>query len=135
MKVTRSISAVVLAFLVMVSSTNFMIGLHFCQGEVQNIALFSKADGCEMEKMLPPCHRHTQAPCCEDEIVIHEGDDFKASSGQFQIVAPAPIEIQQAFVFISEIIPAAALAQTQYADYDPPLRSSDLTVEHLVFLI
>ena len=135
MKVIRSISAILLAVLVLVSSTSFVVGFHICMGEVQNVALFTKADGCEMEKSLPPCHRHQKAPCCADETFFHEGDDFKASIEQIQTVAPAPVDIEQPLLLISEIIPGAPIAHIQYYNYDPPLRSFDLTVQHQVFLI
>jgi hypothetical protein len=135
MRVFRSISSVVLAFMALVSSTSFVIGMHLCQGEVQNIALFTKANACEKEKSLPPCHRHAKNPCCEDETVIHEGNDFKASVEQIQLVTPAPIDIDHPLILISEIIPAAPVARIQYYNYDPPLRSCDLTVEQQVFLI
>ena len=135
MKAIRTISAVSLALLVLVSSTSFMVGFHICMGEVQNVALFTKADGCEKEKSLPPCHRHQQAPCCDDETLIHKGDDFKAAVGHVHMAAPTPVDIQQPMVLISEVIPASPAAQYQYHYYDPPLRSCDLTVEHQVFLI
>ena len=135
MKVIRSISAVLLAILVLVSSTSFMIGMHFCMGEVQNIALFGKADSCQKEKALPACHKHMKPACCEDETVFHEGTHFKACVEHIHIVAPAPIDIEQPLVVISEVIPAAPIASIRYYQYDPPLRTCDLTVEHQVFLI
>jgi hypothetical protein len=124
-----------LAILVLVSSTNFMVGMHFCMGEIQNIALLEKPDGCEKEKELPPCHRHTKAPCCENETVIHKGDDLKASISELQILIPELIDCERTLVAISEIIPSAPLSRILYYDYDPPLRSWDLTVDHQVFLI
>jgi hypothetical protein len=135
MKAFRSISAVLLALLVLVSSTSFMVGMHFCQGEIQNIALFSKADGCEKEMSLPPCHRHQQMPCCADKTVVHDGDDFKASIEHLYVVAPMPVAIAQALIQRSEIIPTAPFARAEYYNYDPPLRSWDLTVQYQVFLI
>ena len=135
MKALRSISVVVLALLVLVSSTSFMIGMHFCMGEVQDIALFAKADSCEKEQSLPPCHRHTTAPCCEDETVIHESDDLKAAIAHMHVAVPAPMDLEQPLILISEVIPAAPLSRFKYNSYDPPLRSCDLTVEHHVFLI
>jgi hypothetical protein len=121
--------------MVLVSSTSFMVGMHICMGEVQNVALFTKADGCEKEKSLPPCHRQAKAPCCKDETVVHKGEDFKASMAKVEIDAPVPIEIEQPLILISEVIPSAPLSRIQYYRYDPPLRSWDLTVEHQVFLI
>jgi hypothetical protein len=135
MKVFRTISSLALAFLVLVSSTSFMIGMHICMGEVQNIAFFSKADACEKEQSLPPCHKHTKPPCCEDETLIHKAEDFKVSIANLDISAPVTIDIEQPLVLIAEVIPTAPVARTQYYNYDPPLRSCDLTVEHQVFLI
>jgi hypothetical protein len=135
MKVIRNISAVLLAMLVLVSSTSFMVGMHFCMGEVQNVALFAKADDCEKEKNLPPCHRHEKAPCCDDETLVHKGDDFKASIAKYHAVAPTVADVAHPVIIISEVIPTAPISRIQYADYDPPLRSCDLTVEHNVFLI
>ena len=135
MKAFRSIAVVVLSLLVLVSSTSFMVGFHICMGEVENVALFTKADGCEKEKSLPPCHRHLKAPCCEDETYVHDGNDFKASVDHYQVVAPALIDIKHPMVVISEVIPDSPISRTQYYKYDPPLRSWDLTVEHQVFLI
>jgi hypothetical protein len=104
-------------------------------GEVQNVALFTKADGCEKEKNLPPCHRHEKAPCCADETVVHKGDDFKATVAKLNIVAPVISDIEQPPILISEVIPTAPSVCFQYYNYDPPLRSCDRTVEHQVFII
>jgi hypothetical protein len=135
MKVFRTIAALVLAILVMLSSTSFMIGMHFCMGEVQDVALFTKADACEMEQNLPPCHRHMKAACCEDETLIHQGDDFNASIADLQIIAPAPADAEQPPVLISELVPSSPVSVIKYYFYDPPLPCPDITVEQQVFLI
>lgn len=135
MKTLRAISAIALAVLVLVSSTSFMIGMHFCMGEVQNVALFTKAEGCEKEKSQPPCHRHMKAPCCDDETILHKADDLKPSVADGNVIAPVPVEIEQLMVVISEIIPSAPASRSPYVNYDPPLRSCDITVEQQVFLI
>lgn len=135
MKVIRSISAVLLAILVLVSSTSFMVGMHICMGEVQNITLFGKADSCQKERALPACHKHMKPACCEDAVVYHEASDLKASVQHVHIDAPVAVDVVHALVPIGEVIPAAEVSRTQYYNYDPPLRSCDLTVEHQVFLI
>ena len=124
-----------LAILVLVSSTSFMVGMHFCMGEVENIALFNKADSCQKEKALPACHKHLKPACCDDELFYHESTDFKGSIEHIHIVAPAPMDVEQLVVLVSEVIPASPLARIQYYNYDPPLRSCDLTVDHQLFLI
>jgi hypothetical protein len=109
--------------------------MHFCMGEVQNIALFGKAESCQKEKALPACHKAMKPACCKDEVVNHEGTAFKAFIAHYQIDGPTPINIEQPPVLLSEVIPAAPFASIQYHKYDPPLRTCDLTVEHQVFLI
>lgn len=135
MKVVRAISAVVLALLVLVSSTRFVVGMHLCMDEIQNVALFSKADRCEKEQSQPPCHRDTKAPCCDDQTVINETDDFKSSVTHLHMVVPAQIDTDELLILVSEVIPSAPLSRVTYHRYDPPLRSCDLTVENQVFLI
>ena len=135
MKTIRAISAVLLAFLVLVSSTNFVVGVHICMGEVQNVALFSKADGCAMEKQLPPCHRHTQAPCCDDETLIHEGADIKTSFENISFSAPWVFIIESQMLVLSEIIPPGHHQIIHTGFYDPPLASVDRTVTFQTFLI
>ena len=135
MKTFRTISATFLAILVLASSTSFVVGMHICMEEVQNIALFGKADSCQKEKSLPACHKHIKPECCEDEVFFHEADDFKVSIEQLHFEVPTPIDIEQPSVLISEVIPSGPALRTQYYNYDPPLRSCDLTVEHQVFLI
>lgn len=135
MTLLRTISAFALAFLVMISSSSFMVGIHFCKGELKHLALLTKAEGCEKEKKLPPCHKHLASPCCDDEQVIHEGEGFKATFADVSS-SPAPVsDLELPLAVISEIIPDSPSSKTQYYNYDPPLRSSDLTVAHRVLLI
>ena len=135
MKAFRTISAILLAILLLVSSTSFMVGIHKCGGEVLNVALFKKADGCEKERPEPPCHRHLKASCCEDQTLTHASNDFKSSP---VITYAGPLGITAMlvpFTLVSEVIPSAFVSRIQWPDYSPPLASHDLTVEHQVFLI
>ena len=130
----RSILSFAFAILVLFSSSSFMVGLHICSGEIQNIALFTKAEGCEMEKKMPPCHRKESKLCCEDETIVHDAQDFKGSINQIIIAAPVA-DMMQPPVFIAEIVPSYIIPTKQYAYQDPPLRACDLTIAHQVFLI
>jgi hypothetical protein len=135
MNLFRTTSSFVLAFLVLVSSSSFMVGIHFCNGDIKHMALFTKADGCEKERELPPCHRHLAAPCCEDETVIHEAEGFKSSISEVLVCPALFSDLDLPNVIVAEIIPAVPIIQGSYYNYDPPLRSVDLTVTHSVFQI
>ena len=134
MKRYRSILSLSFAFLVLFSSSSFAVGVHFCGGEVQNMALFGKAEGCEKERQLPPCHRAETPPCCQDETIVHDAQGF--DSGQAQICAPPltpAFDVVRPLVLLAEIVPARP--SDQYYDYDPPERAADITVTLQVFLI
>lgn len=135
MKAVKTIATAALAALILVSSTSFMVGKHLCMGELRSVAFFSKADGCEKERELPPCHRDKTAPCCDDETVVYNGDDFTLATVDVKVSPSVPSVIGDTHVLISEVIPSAPIPSFRYLDYDPPLRSFDLTVENSVFLI
>ncbi|SKC43418.1 HYC_CC_PP family protein [Ohtaekwangia koreensis] len=133
MKTFRPIVSITLALLTLFSASSFTIGIHLCQGKVQNYAFFTKAKSCEREMKMPPCHK--AKPCCEDETIVHEGQGFKAPASDITIAPAQAIDIEFSQVLISEIIPTSILSQTKYYNYDPPLRSEDRIVSHRIFLI
>lgn len=135
MKALRFISLISLATLVLVSSTSFMVGMHFCGKELQNFALFSKADGCHLEKPIPPCHKPASPGCCDDETIVHQREDIKVSVKQPYLSPIVAVIIEQAPLLISEIIPGEPVAQTAFYHYEPPLRSADLIISLQIFLI
>lgn len=132
MNLLRSIVSIGFAFLVLVSSTQFMVGIHRCGGEVRHVALFDKAEACEMERQLPPCHRIAASSCCQDVTVIHEDEDFSVDWNpvEWSVLSPA---VTATSLILSEIVPSAVSPDLQY--YSPPLRSIDRTVALQVFLI
>ncbi len=88
-----------------------------------------------MEKQMPPCHRHESKPCCEDETIVHDAQDFKGNISQVSITAPPVLDVVVPATFIAEIIPSSTASFKHYADYDPPIRSIDVTIDLQVFLI
>ena len=134
MKSLRSILSVAFAFLVLFSSTSFLVGIHRCGGQVKHVALFDRAEGCANEQNFPPCHRHDTPPCCQDVSVIHEHQDFKGEIIQLEFSPSLLADAIVPAVVLAEVVPAAA-ARTYSPNYDPPHRSSDRTVALRVFLI
>ena len=135
MKDYRSILSVAFAALVLFSSSSFMVGIHLCAGHVQDIALFTHAEDCGMEASIPVCHRPASKPCCENEEIIHQGDDFKAAANGLLLPQIHAIDLQLPHILLSEIIPSLQHTTTQFYNYDPPLRQAELTVSLQVFLI
>jgi len=136
MKYCRSILSVVFALMVLFSSSSFIVGLHLCSGRVQDVALFTHAEDCGMEKQaMPPCHRPGSKPCCENETIVHDGDDFKASVKGVMLPIVSVIDLELPHILLAEVIPSLQLTPVQFYNYDSPLRPSDLTVSLNVFRI
>ena len=136
MKHIKVILAGLMIVLVMVASTNFMVGIHFCMGDIQEVSLFTEASGCEMQKaFVPPCHKHLQEPCCDDETVMHESDEFSSSANELALAGPDLLQLAALPVLIAEVIPATTTTNNYALIYDPPLRSADIIVEHRSLLI
>lgn len=74
--------------LVLFASSQFMVGMHFCQGDVQGISLFKEAPACEHNAQLPPCHAKAMEGCCDDEVIIHESAGFMMSNSDINIEIP-----------------------------------------------
>jgi len=106
-----------------------------CLLRLRAATLFTKAEGCEKEKKLPPCHRHEKSSCCDDEAIVHEGEDFNASFSEVSIPPVSFVAIVLPAIILSEIIPVNYLSKVKHFNYDSPFRACDLTVAHQVFLI
>ncbi|HYF67586.1 MAG TPA: hypothetical protein VD884_05585 [Ohtaekwangia sp.] len=135
MKYLKTIAVFALALLVLVSSSSFMVGIHFCQGEIKNVSFFSAAPACEKEQNLPPCHRHEKKSCCDDETIVHEGQDFKASVTDFALFSAPALDIVSPVLLISLDLPGAPDLTFPFYAYDPPALSYDRTLSHRVLLI
>lgn len=135
MKVLRSISVLVLAVITLMSSTSFMVGVHYCGGHVQSIALFDKAEPCAMEKILPPCHQQMKSECCKDAAVVHDGDEFSHSKTAIDVAPAFVMEMAAPVIILDEVVKADALSSLSFYNYDPPLPAPDLNIALRVFLI
>lgn len=135
MKPFKTILTAALSLLVLLSSSSFVIGIHLCSGQVQHVGIFTQAQVCEKESDVPPCHPVAKKTCCEDQAIVHPGDDIKPSLSAIHIPAAQALDIANLHVVVSEIIPGTPLPQYLFADYDPPLRADDITIAHRVLLI
>jgi len=134
MKLLKPIVAIVFAFLVFLSSTSFVVGVHYCGGKVKDVQFLELADGCG-HNQLPPCHRQLMSNCCKDEVIQHEGQGFENVFTSVDIKNPSFVEVEVPPVLIAFVIPVVDLNPLHFYNYDTPLRSVDRTRIHQVFLI
>ena len=127
-----------LALLVLVSSSSFMVNMHFCGGHVQSVSLIEEATQCPME-VLPPCHKKMavkKSGCCENKHVAFEGKDFNKQVQDFSSLNLQAIHCVVSLPMIMEVIQVnEALTFSNNTPYKPPIVERDIPVLVQSFLI
>lgn len=123
------------------SHLGFAIGTHHCGGVAveSRIMLGHVHLDCGMADMEKDCERRPGAtsnvqkmPCCENEYLSLEIDNELKPK-----VAAAAVNLD----FIAAFVASYAISfsstdnTTQYAHYDPPLVTRDISILHQVFII
>ncbi|MEQ9403582.1 MAG: hypothetical protein RIM99_08360 [Cyclobacteriaceae bacterium] len=137
----KRLIAISLALILLLGTTGFTYGTHFCMGRAMKSELMIGHEhmDCGMGMMDQEVHMDDQmhyAPpdCCENEYLSVDTDDlFKNSvtselSGAFVVVTIAHV------LYAIDYDPAA-LEHTFAVDSSPPLPDQDFQALHQVFLI
>jgi hypothetical protein len=137
MKAIRSILSILIASVILVSTTSFTISMHMCGGRIASIALLDKAAPCFMEQ-LPPCHQQLMKKmgCCEDHELKFEGKDL--SSKVQEIVQLQHQQFSWSLdlpVIYREVLSSEPASRISFAYYSPPLLDQDITLFKQSFLI
>lgn len=139
MKFIKSIVSSILALLVLVSSSSFMVNMHFCGGNVQSVSLIEESSQCPMEVQLPPCHKKMavkKSGCCEDKHVAFEGKDFNTQVQDFSTLTWQSINWAVTLPMIMEVIQVnESLTFSNHIPYKPPIVERDIPVLVQSFLI
>lgn len=144
--------ALIMAFLMLFSSTSFAIDMHYCGGELKSINLFRKAKTChelsgDSEKPMKDCPHHKKMMvdkkacpedkgCCSNKTVQLESDqDHKVQANDILIskqlkqfvIAYVAVFIETDYRLEREV--------ANFAYYRPPLIQKDIPVLNQAFLL
>lgn len=136
----KTISASILAILLLFASTGVVLQKHYCMGELQEVAFFSKATSCVDHQVveLPPCHRpHQQSKeskgCCEDNTEYIHSDDY-TQPAQISLDHSSPLVVLFAYTLPTDLFSADSNPDHgSYLVHRPPDLNADITVTHQVF--
>ncbi|QOI96109.1 MAG: hypothetical protein HRU69_00850 [Flammeovirgaceae bacterium] len=135
MKLLRTISSLLLAALVLMASSSFYVGVHYCSGAVKAVAFLDEADGCGHQQ-LPPCHRKAMEGCCNDEQFIHESQDINGATVNILLPVLSSTDVIHHTQVVAEIIPTASVSPTSYfTDHPPAPTGHDIIITNQSFLI
>ena len=136
MKLFKSLASSLLAFLVLVSSSSFMVTMHFCGGHVQSFSLIEKAAPCVLEVEQAPCHKRMaikKSTCCDDKEVAFEGKNF---SNKVHSLSPNTSLSIAVLPLIIEVVQInTARIASNHNSYKPPIVDRDIPVLIQSFLI
>ncbi|GBF21611.1 hypothetical protein C21_03797 [Arenibacter sp. NBRC 103722] len=137
-KVFHRILSVLMAFVVMFTTMSFTVDMHYCGDSLVDFSLFTKTEGCGMEKAQSPesCDNLSMSStsCCTDQQIVKEGhDDLKTSFNKLTFE-------QQTFVatfFYTYINLFEGLDENivPFKDYSPPFIERDVQTLYETYLI
>jgi hypothetical protein len=142
----KQATAILAALLLLLSTVPLTVGLHYCSGVVQSVALFGEAEPChhanpQEGKSCPfhPAPEEATAPgCCEDDLLQSEGLAFEVTVPS-QTTAPFLIPVPLPAALFPEPNAYAAVASPTFFQgrlyHPPPLIHSVSLPAIQVFLI
>jgi hypothetical protein len=134
---------IILAFLLLISTSGFMVSKHFCQGELKSIALLVQATPCHQNKAMKHCPMHAASDqngeqeskgCCdtENDFVKAENEQLATEMEPHLIDYPVLLAVLAVLVGL-EVVEEDAKTR-QFLTYKPPLLVCDLPVRLQTFL-
>jgi len=129
------IQALLLAFLMLVSTVSWTIEKHYCFGSLIDIAFFHEADTCGMDIGLVNATVDEEGNlCCEHEVITIPGqDNLKISYYDIDLGQQMFIGAYVAY-HLYQFLPESQHL-SPYVDYPPPILVKDIHILDQVFLI
>ena len=133
---------IILALLVLLSTTGFTLSEHFCQSELQAVSVFPKAEGCQSEKApcrstKKSCSSHDEGDCngcCNNSSKYFQSDqDKQTHSFEFKQLKN-PVLLATIFVVFNIQLPSFETAKVNFLTYKPPIVCDDIQVLLQTFL-
>ncbi|MDN5214585.1 hypothetical protein QQ020_21070 [Fulvivirgaceae bacterium BMA12] len=135
MKVFKKIANILLALLLLLTTSGITLNKHYCMGRLKSIAVFHKAESCMPEMAMEGDDKSCAKSCCEDvseELKVTDlnkvtfGFDLSPTWHPFAVSHPLTVD----FDFISLII-----SRSSYLNYKPPLIDLDIPTLVQSFLL
>jgi hypothetical protein len=145
MKAAKHIVTIMLALLMIVSSTGLTLAAHICKGELRGLSFLKQEQNCCAKQELPPhCAAHsTDAASDEGPLDYCDNMQFSAEAPDDAIKSLRVEKIQQdqlvppfvAAYLVALLQPAEGAENTNFNAYPPPVTKRDIPVLVQSFLL
>ncbi len=122
--------SLILAFLVLFSTTSFTIEKHFCGDTLIDIAIFTEAKNCGENMELT-----SKKSCCKDETEVILGQDELNTPVFDDLQIENQVFLATFVVVYSNLFESLPKQIIPFKDYSPPIVVTDIQVLDQVFLI
>lgn len=133
----HKIISLVMAVLLLLSTTSWKVEKHYCMGHLMDVAFFSDVDTCGMNMSIADNNEileDVENSCCSDEVIFVEGqDDLKLSFND--------LDTDQQSFLIAFKYSYSSLFQVQrnqfvpHEHYPPPILVKDIQLLDEVYII
>ncbi|WP_422083438.1 HYC_CC_PP family protein [Ulvibacterium sp.] len=126
-----------MALLLLVSTTSWTVGKHYCMDRLIDVSFFAHAQDCGMDmgvSMNATSQMETEDSCCSDQLIVVEGQDHLTTSSNDSILVPQPFLTAFAYSYLA-LFKAQVERPVPHEHYPPPLLYKDIHVLDQVFLI
>jgi hypothetical protein len=127
-----------MAFVVLFATMSFTVDMHYCGDSLVDFSLFTKAEGCGMEKAQPvkSCGNPSisEKSCCTDQQIVKEGkDDLKTSLNK--VTLEQQTFVATFFYTYINLFNGPDESFVPFKDYSPPPLIRDVQILDQTFLI
>lgn len=134
---------IVLALLLLLSSTGLLLDKHYCQNQLKDIVVYGNAKACHTDQRMVHCPVHGEMAvpvgeeekgCCDDATEFVKTD--QEQSFEWSDLSLQPVSSPAVFTPAAKLWELIVCQQQTagYLHYKPPLLTGDFTIELQVFL-
>ncbi len=125
--------SILLSIVVLLSSLNFNLSVHYCGEAIVDVALLGDAEACSMAADISIDSK--KKSCCSDRLIVIEGEDHLSSKsiekGGIERIDLLTAELN----YPIDLLVQKTIASSYYENYSPPLIEQEIFLSVQSFLL
>ncbi len=136
----------IMALMILMSSSTFIVDFHYCQGHLKSFSLFGKAKNChELAGQMASCKHHQKLElddiscseedknCCSNNTLLFESEnDYQYLTSDFVLIDSYVFEVSNV-ISSFEIFNRSVNVLNDFLLYKAPLIQKDISVLYETF--
>ncbi len=123
-----------LALLILVSTTSWTVGKHYCMGHLVDVSLFVEAKDCGMDMGDNSALTFEKNSCCDDQLIVVEGQEIVELSPE-EIELDGQLHLPICTLHYVDLLQISEDSEAVGEHYPPPILVKDIQLLDEVFLL